>query len=199
MRRFHLLAAISILGAMASPAAAQLVTNGSFETGNFSGWTTSNLNATSVQPSGFDGYVPQDGSYFAALGNVGSDGIISQTVSTTAGANYVLSYYLASNGTSSDFSVDWNGTLIPGSAVFSPDSGGSYIPYQFLVTGTGSDTLTFNERDDPSYMALDNVSLVPSEQGAVPEPATWAMMLLGFAGMGMVIRRRSKPVLAQLA
>ena len=33
----------------------------------------------------------------------------------------------------------------------------------------------------------------------VPEPATWAMMLLGFCGIGMVIRRRSKPLLAQLA
>jgi len=36
-------------------------------------------------------------------------------------------------------------------------------------------------------------------QAAVPEAATWAMMLLGFVGMGMVIRRRRKPVLAQLA
>lgn len=34
---------------------------------------------------------------------------------------------------------------------------------------------------------------------AVPEPATWAMMLFGFAGIGMVLRRRGKPVLAQLA
>ena len=33
----------------------------------------------------------------------------------------------------------------------------------------------------------------------VPEPATWAMMLLGFGAMGMVIRRRRKPVLAQVA
>lgn len=34
---------------------------------------------------------------------------------------------------------------------------------------------------------------------AVPEPATWAMMLLGFGAMGMVVRRRRKPVLAQIA
>jgi hypothetical protein len=34
---------------------------------------------------------------------------------------------------------------------------------------------------------------------AVPEPATWAMMLLGFGAMGLVIRRRRRPVLAQLA
>jgi hypothetical protein len=31
---------------------------------------------------------------------------------------------------------------------------------------------------------------------AVPEPSTWAMMVLGFAGVGfMAYRRKSKPVL----
>jgi len=34
---------------------------------------------------------------------------------------------------------------------------------------------------------------------AVPEPATWAMMLLGFGAAGLVLRRRRAPVLAQAA
>lgn len=34
---------------------------------------------------------------------------------------------------------------------------------------------------------------------AVPEPATWGLMLLGFGGMGLVLRRRRRPVLAQVA
>ena len=34
---------------------------------------------------------------------------------------------------------------------------------------------------------------------AVPEPATWGMMLLGFAGMGLAMRRRRRPALAQIA
>jgi hypothetical protein len=34
---------------------------------------------------------------------------------------------------------------------------------------------------------------------AVPEPATWGMMLLGFAGMGFAMRRRRRPALAQIA
>lgn len=34
---------------------------------------------------------------------------------------------------------------------------------------------------------------------AVPEPATWAMMLLGFGAVGFAMRRRRTPVLAQVA
>jgi hypothetical protein len=34
---------------------------------------------------------------------------------------------------------------------------------------------------------------------AVPEPATWAMMLLGFGAVGFTLRRRRAPVLAQAA
>ena len=47
-----------------------------------------------------------------------------------------------------------------------------------------------------SYSGTLNVQPV---RGAVPEPATWAMMLLGFAGVGMSIRGRRRPVLAQIA
>jgi hypothetical protein len=34
---------------------------------------------------------------------------------------------------------------------------------------------------------------------AVPEPATWGLMLLGFGAMGMTLRRRRRPALAQIA
>lgn len=44
-----------------------------------------------------------------------------------------------------------------------------------------------------SYSGTINV------QQAVPEAKTWAMMMLGFGAMGLAIRRRRKPVLAQLA
>lgn len=35
-----------------------------------------------------------------------------------------------------------------------------------------------------------NVQVLPGSIGAVPEPATWAMMLLGFAAIGLQVRRR---------
>ena len=65
-----------------------------------------------------------------------------------------------------------------------------------VLLGIGTHTLTFAGNligSTGSYSGTINV------QAAVPEAGTWAMMLLGFGAMGMVIRRRRKPVLAQLA
>jgi hypothetical protein len=45
------------------------------------------------------------------------------------------------------------------------------------------------------FPAIDNLSF-GNGVSAVPEPSTWAMMILGFAGIGfMAYRRKSKPVL----
>jgi PEP-CTERM motif len=48
---------------------------------------------------------------------------------------------------------------------------------------------------DPSFAQQYSIVFSPSI-GAVPEPSTWAMMILGFAGVGfMAYRRKSKPIL----
>lgn len=64
-----------------------------------------------------------------------------------------------------------------------------------LAAGAHAITITGNIGSGPSasYSGTVNFNL------PLPEPATWAMMLLGFAGIGMAIRRRQRPVLAQLA
>ena len=44
-------------------------------------------------------------------------------------------------------------------------------------------------------IAVRDISIL-SSTSAVPEPSTWAMMILGFAGIGlMAYRRKSKPAL----
>jgi hypothetical protein len=53
---------------------------------------------------------------------------------------------------------------------------------------------------DPTFALADQFSLVFSpgvgNVSAVPEPSTWAMLLLGFGGVGfMAYRRKSKPAL----
>ena len=45
----------------------------------------------------------------------------------------------------------------------------------------------------------DDLIIRATVSPAVPEPATWAMMLLGFGAAGFAMRRRRAPVLAQAA
>ncbi len=93
-----------------------LVFNGSFEAGDFTGWTIGGGSGdkTRLVSGPFYAYPgAEDGQFYAALGPVGSDGTISQTFATTAGANYIFSFWMASAGDDpSDFSAKWNGTQV---------------------------------------------------------------------------------------
>ena len=66
-----------------SAMAAELVVNGGFETGDFTGWTV-NASSTFVSRTVNSGtpVTPISGLYSAWLGQVGSDGTISQTPPT---------------------------------------------------------------------------------------------------------------------
>ena len=62
----------------------------------------------------------------------------------------------------------------------------------FLEAGTY--TLTINGNNSSTGSLGGTVTI-----NAVPEPGTWAMMLLGFGAAGYAMRRRRAPVLAQAA
>ena len=47
--------------------------------------------------------------------------------------------------------------------------------------------------------AVCGVTSIQGQVAGVPEPATWALMLLGFGGSGFAMRRRRSPALAQVA
>ena len=70
------------------------------------------------------------------MGSVGSDGTLSQTIATTAGQTYTLSFWLQNEGSSpNDFSAIWNGqTLL--SLTNAAQSG--YTEYTYTVTATSS-------------------------------------------------------------
>jgi hypothetical protein len=61
--------------------------------------------------------------------------------------------------------------------------------------GFGSNFVTANTVGlGPDFPAGTFISLNVAFASAVPEPSTWAMMILGFAGVGFVAyRRKSKP------
>lgn len=67
---------------------------------------------------------------------------------------------------------------------------GTYQYYDFVSLGTKT-----TDGFTSGNVLLGNLALVPS----VPEPATWAMMLLGFGAIGVSFRRRKPVSLAQIA
>src|SRR5690349_12408753 len=100
------LALAVILVLTAAHAKADLVTNGGFETGSFSGWTVASTSCTGVgtnigtgNPGCLNAILsdpgPHSGNYAAYLGS-GAPDTLTQNLSTTAGATYNVSFWLAS-------------------------------------------------------------------------------------------------------
>lgn len=137
---------------------ATLVLNGGFELGSFADWTEGgNFQDCSVTTS--SSYV-HSGSHGAELGPLGSLGYISQTLATTAGQSYLISCWVISDGgTPNEFSVSWNGSTRFDETDL-PFNGWTNV--QFIAPATTSSTvLAIGFRDDPGFLGLDDISVVP--------------------------------------
>lgn len=135
----------------------------------------------------FAGYVP--GSVFSTLPNV------TASVSNTLPAGMLLDPGFTDNPSIPDLIFTYTGPNFQ-------TSGGPF-PSIVNFSGLGADsTLGGNVAGSFSSTAVRNVGSlagtadftvgevnVPS---AVPEPATWAMLLTGFFGLGAVLRRKGK-------
>jgi len=74
----------------------------------------------------------------------------------------------------------------------------------FNALGNGAFVLDFGRHvpqyfTGPGYFALDGISLsvgdaIAEPTGGIPEPSSWALMILGFGGAGAVVRRRRAAV-----
>jgi len=138
----------------------ELVVNGGFETGDFTGWT---LNASTTKVGNINGMV-HSGKYSADLGQTKTLGYLSQTLATSAGQTYQISLWLRNKknnrgATPNEFQVQWEGTTLA-DRINIPF--GAWVNLQFTVTATNSGSLlNLGFRDDPYYLALDDVSVKP--------------------------------------
>ena len=125
---------------------------------------------------------------------------ISQTVSTSWGQLYHLSYYYSpragNQSGDNQINVYWDGVKLGGGTYTNSGSGsgktGNWTDWQrfeFDVVGTGNTgTLKFADVGTANTYgaSLDNVSLV----AAVPEPETYALMMAGLGAVAFMARRR---------
>jgi len=199
-------AAAALAGAGAAGAAT--FTNGSFESSDpganpGGGFVTLGAGSTAIDgwvvgPNTIDyigGYwQPEDGSRSIDLSGNQAGGI-SQTFDTILGQSYLVSFFLAGNPdggagaklavTSATGGPSQTDTFVVGAGNTRANMGWQAYTYRFKATGA-STTLSFSSATPTPYgPALDNVSV-----GAVPEPAQWALMLMGFGGLGAAMRRR---------
>lgn len=217
VRKF--LVAMVATAMISSAANASLLVNGSFEQGTpqpgSNGFSTLGAGDNSVTGwTVFSGSVDwingywqaQDGTHSIDLaGN--QPGAIEQTFATVAGTLYSVNYWLSGNPDGGDIGKDGvvaaiNGAIVDASSSITGIQGPShenmkYSLKNFTFTASGdTTTLRFSSADNAGAFGavLDNVSV-----SAVPEPATWAMMLVGFGVVGASMRRRNTFRPAQIA
>lgn len=133
------------------------------------------------------------GSYYAFIqSGFGAAGSISQSLTLATGA-YDFSWLAAGRagyGGNQGYTVTLNGSTGPitlASGATTTNQGFTAVSSGKTVLTGGTYTLTFQALDSGS----DNTAFIDAVSvAAVPEPATWGMMLLGFGMVGAGLRRR---------
>jgi hypothetical protein len=176
-------------------AASSLIVNGSFETGDFTGWT---IGANPSFTPAVGAIQVEDGTYSAEIAGYSSNpDTLSQTVADTSGQSYELSFwrYVTIGTPTNSFVVTWNGIQ-----VYSELNVGASSAFQQIVrsvVGTGSDALVFTVANDPGLTYLDNVSLTST--AVTPLPSALPLFASGVGILGLLGWRRKRKKVAAMA
>lgn len=213
--RFSVLAVVAL---MVGSAHANLITNGSFESGSFvdqgndtmslgagstviTGWIVVTDTTAWIGPTNPFNLSASDGSYFLDLTNyqAGSPFAgLSQTIATITGASYSLSFDL---GGSSQWGLPDSITASAGStsqtfvstATTGVNNLWDSVSMQFVAT-SATTTVLLQGATGFNYIGLDNVGVEfvsgPGTGGQAPEPTTLALLGLGLAGLAAPRPRR---------
>jgi choice-of-anchor C domain-containing protein len=205
---------LGLVAALALPSTAQAAAfiNGDFESGPNVGSSFMAIGATSTLIKGWtvvSGSVDYKGGYWQA-GSGGhsvdlngfSTGALSQTFDTVAGLSYIVEFLLAGNpdggptlktlnvGATGNALASYDFSTVGNSRTSMGWEGRSYA---FTAIGN-STTLTFTSTTGGNLFGpvIDAVTL--SVAAPVPEPAIWAMMVVGIAAVGVTMRRSRSTV-----
>jgi hypothetical protein len=209
---------LGFLSGIAERAMADFITNGSFEnTANFvpiagddamslnpgatniTGWTVINAELAWIGPSNPFRVSASDGQYFLDLTGYHDSspyGGITQTISTTPGATYALSFDLGST-------ILYNANGTAGITATAGSTTQNFFFTTNLTNAWQNETMSFTAASnsteikliglsaDPSHIGLDNVSVSQSAPAPTPVPSSLAMLAGAAAvgGIGAVVRR----------
>jgi hypothetical protein len=142
-----------------------IVQNGGFETGDFTGWTLVgdtvvsnvlyNVVATDVDFPG----LAHSGTFGARLHERGFSATLSQTLATTPGQRYLVTWWLENplSSRTQKFKANWNGTNFV--SLTNPAAFG-WVSFQFVGVAAGTNAvLQFAAENDTNYFGLDDVSV----------------------------------------
>ena len=164
---------------------ANIITNPSFETGDFTGWTHSG--DTSL--SGVTTLQPHSGTYGAEFGPP-TPGFLTQTLATTPGAEYEIQFWLA-NGFDLQpnfFSVSFDGVVLD-SLTNAGFFGYTLFDYTAVASSASTD-LVFTFMHPPHFWFFDDVSVVATDADDVPEPESLLLIGAGLITL-LTLRRRA--------
>ena len=215
MRKLALLAAATFAATAltATPASAQVVYTdcgpgtcfpGITDNINIDSGTVGHIGSTLFSFSSSTDTLAAQGSGQATLTSL--DGLINQVTFTIQPGFY---FQLAELNLQDQFSNSTQVTLTSsggGSQTYTIDGNGAnrfgidYRPLGQLVSVSLSSVLGFGTLEQIRVGEIFQVG-TPPPPPAVPEPATWAMMLMGFGATGVAMRRsrRRKGLLTQIA